>query len=344
MMEIKNLMAHACKLHAWLVVIFIGNFIVSCSNDIRVVKSFPIHEKLEGRHIASLDSLYNAYSIKKSGDNFVFSVRKEDFFLRIYDKNFRLIRTALPKGHGHGEWEAPLLTGQDININGKSYTCVLERTKASLYAVDLDGDSLETIKIEDLGKTKIQGANSVFLSAQDSSYIGAQQIKRTDLFTYHKNGDKVQLIEPQGIDPNIFSTDEFVLSQVQMTYNEEQEKVAVAYFTFPLIHIMDKNGENGITLQLDKELPQYTKETVAEAFFYNLNLCSTKNNIYVLYDNPQKKQEMSILVFDWDGQPVACYDVPRLICFVVDENNHRFIGILEDETNGVAFEFKYKNK
>lgn len=344
MTKFKNLIAHACKLHAWLLVIFIGNFIVSCSNDTKIVKSFAIHEKLKGRHIAILDSLHNAYSIKKSGDNFVFSVKKAGYFLCIYDQNFRLIKTALQKGHGHGEWEAPLLTGQVLNINGKLYTCVLDRTKASLYGVNLNGDSLETIKIEDFGKTKIQEPSIVFLSVKDSNYIGARQIKRTDLFTYYKDGDNMHLTEPKGINPNIFSSDEFALSQVQMTYNEEQEKVAVAYFTFPLIHIMDKKGMNGITLQLDKELPQYTKENVAEPYFYISDLCSTKNNIYVLYDNPQKKQEMSILVFDWDGQPVACYDVPRLTCFVVDENSHRFIGILEDDTNGVVFEFKYKNK
>ncbi|WP_333615421.1 hypothetical protein [Bacteroides pyogenes] len=339
-MKISSQFSHACKLHAWVMPIIIFVF-CACSNDIKIISDFPINQKLKGRQIKALDSLYNAYSIIKLDSKYLLTLKGEDHFVCICDSNFRIIKKILKKGHGSNEWIAPLITGQSTNIKGETYAYVLERGENKLYAININSLSDTPIRIKDFSNKQLHGINAVYRT-EDKKYIGSKLVELAELFTYDARNDIAQPIRIPSIDPSVFSANKFELSQTLTTYSNVQRKLAVAYFSFPVIHILDDDGENSITLQLKKDMPKYTRENAISPYSYLVDICSTKDYIYILYDNPEYKQRMNILVISWSGTAVALYDVPRLTCFTVDEDNKRFIGIQEDDTKGVGFEFKYK--
>ena len=339
-MKNKFLISHACKLHAWVVpiVIFV---LCSCSNDVNIISDFPINQKLKGHHIKALDSLYNAYSIMKLDDKYILTLKSKDNFLCVCDKDFHVMNKCLKRGHGSREWIAPLVTGQCTYIKGEIYAYVLERGANKLFAVNFNSRSDDPIEIENFSKERLYGINYVYRT-EEKKYIGSKLVELAELFTYDAKSGISHLIQLPSMDPSLFSANKFELSQTIASYSHAQRKLAVAYFSFPIIHILNDNGENSITLQLEKNMPEYTRKNAFSPHSYVVDICSTKDYIYILYNNPSLKQRMNILVIRWSGTAVARYDVPRLTCFTVDEDNQRFIGILEDDTNGVGFEFKYK--
>lgn len=339
-MKINSLFSHACKLRAWvmLITIFVCG---ACSNDIKIISDFPINQKLNGHHIKALDSLYNAYSITKLEDKYLLTLKGEDNFVCICNNNFRIIKKCLKKGHGSNEWIAPLVTGQSTNIKGETYAYVLERDKNKLYAININSLLDTPIKIEDFSDKQLYGINYVYRT-EDQKYIGSKLVELAEQFTYDTKNNITQPIRISSMDPSMFSANKFELSQTLATYSNARRKLAIAYFSFPVIHILDDNGKKSITLQLEKNMPKYTRKNAFSPHSYLVDICSTRDYIYILYDNPEYKQGMNILVISWSGTAVARYDVPRLTCFTVDEDNRRFIGIQEDDTKGVGFEFKYK--
>ena len=309
LMKNKFLISHACKLHAWVVpiVIFV---LCSCSNDVNIISDFPINQKLKGHHIKALDSLYNAYSIMKLDDKYILTLKSKDNFLCVCDKDFHVMKKCLKRGHGSREWIAPLVTGQCTYIKGEIYAYVLERGANKLFAVNFNSRSDDPIEIENFYKERLYGINYVYRT-EEKKYIGSKLVELAELFTYDAKSGISHLIQLPSMDPSLFSANKFELSQTIASYSHAQRKLAVAYFSF-------------------------------SPHSYVVDICSTKDYIYILYNNPSLKQRMNILVIRWSGTAVARYDVPRLTCFTVDEDNQRFIGILEDDTNGVGFEFKYK--
>lgn len=197
-----------------------------------------------------------------------------------------------------------------------------------------------SIKKEDFPREKTPGISYVYRT-ESRKYIGSKLVEKAELFNYDAKNDIAKPIRISTMEPSVFSANKFELSQTMATYNEARRKLAVAYFSFPVIHIVDDNGENMITLQLEKQMPKYTRERTFSPHTYLVDICSTKDSIYILYDVPGYSQGMNILVVSWSGTPIARYDVPRLTCFTVDEDNSRFVGMLEDETKGVGVEFRY---
>lgn len=332
---------HAGKQPAWMMLILLYLF-CACSNDIKNISEFPVHQKLNGIQIKAMDSLFNAYSIMKLDNKYLLTLKGEDDFLCVCDKDFRVIKKCLAKGHGRGEWKAPLVTGQGTIIKGETYAYVLEREKNDLYAVNVSSLSDASIKIEEFLRKKLPGISYVYRT-ENRKYIGSKLVESAELFTFDAKNSIAQPIRILSMDPSAFSANKFELSQTMATYSEAQRKLAVAYFSFPVIHIMDDNGENELTLQLEKQMPEYKRGDAFSPHTYLVDICSTKDYIYILYDVPKYEQGMNILVVSWSGTPVVRYDVPRLTCFTVDEDNGRFIGMLEDEKDGVGVEFKYKD-
>lgn len=339
-MKVKSLFFHACNLHAWIILIIIC-VCYACSNDTRIISEFPINQKLKGRPIKALDSLYNAYSIIKLDNKYLLTLKGEDKFLCICDNNFHIIKKCLKKGHGNNEWIAPLITGQSTYIKGETYAYVLERDKNKFYAVNINSLSDTRIKIEDFSSKQLYGISYVYRT-EDKKYIGSKLVDLAELFTYDSRNNITQPIRISSMESSMFSANKFELSQTLATYSNAQRKLAVAYFSFPIIHILDDNGEYSITLQIEKNIPKYTNKNAIFPHSYLVDICSTKDYIYILYDNPKNKHGMNILVISWSGTAVARYDVPQLTCFTVDEDNKKFIGIQEDDTKGVGLEFKYK--
>lgn len=330
------LCAHA---YAWAVMVIMCITNLSCTNDIRFVMEFPVDEQLTGCRIEQLDTMYTSYSITKQSDKYIFGLKKEEYLFCVYDDSLSFLYKMMRRGNGNGEWIAPMPTGQTLSIDGKTYAGFLERESNVLYAVSLDAPTSPSIKVEDFNRTKLYGTNNIY-SIGNNQYIGTCLEKQCDVVLHDATTQTLTILQPKAMPSKLFASNPFELSQTLTTYSDKRKTLAMSYFNFPRINIISVNGTQNITLQIGKQMPQYTNQDSKELYYYFVDICSTDNKIYCLYDDPQKPYEMSILVFDWEANPIARYHVPRLVCFTVDEDSNRFIAHVEDDTHGAWFEFR----
>lgn len=330
---VKNANPKFCFLLLFVVTLF------SCSEKRRVITSYPIEKELVGKRLVEFDSLYNAYGVSVFGDDLVFSLIHSDDFLYVYDMQNHKGHYSIRKGHGNDEMLAPLVTGQQLEINGKDFVCIQERGTNILYGVDLSSMATNMIKIADFSANSRKQSIIYAYKTSDKSYIGSSVAESSKLFVYKDN--KMVTIQPPLVDSTMFEANKFELSQTRSTYSDVQGKMATGYFSFPMVIITDNRGENNVTIQLDGEMPKYTKANREAPYQYIIDICSTEEHFFVLYDNPNNAKQMEILVFSWDGSPVAKYSVPRLTCFTIDKKAKRFVGLMEDDKDGVCCEFLY---
>lgn len=324
---------HARKLCAWIMMIVTNVSLIACSDDIVVIRSFPKEETLKEETVDSLNRIYKTFSVAHVQNKYVFSV-KLDYHLEIYSDDGIPCWRMLRKGHGDNEWIAPMLTGQEVSINNKSYVSVLERAGARLYAIDINDTVSQRILLEDFGKRGIPEIRTAYLLA-DGSYMGIKDTEWCECFLLKKDA-KAPTVVDLTLDKQLFNVNPNTLSQGLSTYNGNKKMMALSLYAYPLFLIMDEDAQHIMKIQIGNAMPTYNEQTAEDAHDYILDICSTDNYVYLLYDDPEKANETSIIVFDWNGNPVARYHTDRLMAFAVDEEKSLFIGIKEDDTNGAC--------
>ena len=318
----------------WIYVLIIAFIIASCAKKYKVVESFPTEKMLLGDKITVLDSLYSPFAVYWDEGKLLFST-KGSYHVAIYDEKEQTIKTVLRKGNGHDEWIAPMITTQKVTIGGSQYTCVLERSTSKLYGINFEDNSSEWLCLQDFRKMNIPGIRNVFLLS-DSTYRGIKDDEVCDLFEY-SNKKKELKEEEIGIDHTLFSGNSRYLSQNMMSYNETKRKMAIAYYAFPYLLLLNENDSTPFCIiQIGESVPKYNKESSTDPHLYILDMCSTDKHIYMLYDEPLHEDKTSILVFDWEGNPIAKYLTNRMSAFAVDEENSRIYALNEDDTEGVC--------
>lgn len=85
-------------------------------------------------------------------------------------------------------------------------------------------------------------------------------------------------------------------------------------------------------IQIGEELPDYNTNKEAEDFF--VDVCVTSNRIYALYEGEEDSNESLVMVFDWDGNPIAKYHIGRSYAIAVDEDEHLMIAVLDSSSEG----------
>lgn len=329
---IRYMPRRACIFVLYMLMMFCA---ISCTNDPIVIESFPVEKELSGEHIKALDTLKRIYGIKCLDDKYYVSSKNEEYFVTVFDGDFNQQCKLLKRGHGHNEWMAPLVTGQLHPDEDSSFLYVLERESDVLYTIDTT--SQKATKVIDFPSCDLSGISYVY-KTNDHQFIGGRMTDEGELFLYDADRKKIEEISSSKIEKEIFSAGKFELSQTISTFNAKQKTMAVGYFNFPLIDITD--GVSHTTLQIGNHFPTYDKESISDAHFYVVDICSTDSNIYILYDDPVLEDEMSILVLDWDGIGKARYHVPRLVCFTVNASGDNIIGVKEDDSSGLCYSFR----
>ncbi len=328
--------AHAS---AWAIILIMCITCISCTDNIKIIMDFPVDEQLQEHSIVQLDTMYTSYSVTKLADKYIFGIKKDEYLFCVYDDSLNFLYKMMRFGNGHGEWIAPMPTGQMLSLENKTYASFLERQHNILYGVNLDDPISSPIKMEDFNHTKLYGTNNIY-SIDKNKYIGTRLHTECEVILHDATTQTLSTLKPKAMYSNFFASNPFELSQTITTYSDKRKALAMVYFNFPRINIISSDGKQNITLQIGKEMPQYTNQYSKDPHYYFIDICSTDRKIYALYDEPQKPHEMSILVFDWEANPIARYRVPRLVCFTHDEDNNRFIVQAENDTHGTWFELK----
>lgn len=338
--QMKKISVKQNRVHWWcmpflLLAVFLSNACTDRKYD--VVDEFPVDEQLKGEMVTKLDSCYACYGVMYNDDYYIFT-QKGDYAFRICDSSFNEINQVCARGNGKNEWLAPYATGQFCTSKGQKNFYVLERPTHTLRLCNLyDGAQVD---IEDFSGSDIADLRYVFCTG-DKTYIGCQDAGERKIFNYNAKTKILTEFEHEVMGIDDCKAGESELLQTLATYNEGKNKLAVTYFSFPLLVIRDASGKAVRYLQIGKDWPMYTDKNFEEANMWILGVASDNNNVYALYDDPALPKEMSVLVFDWEGIPVARYHIARAMAFAVDSGKRTILAINEDESNGVCSIYEY---
>lgn len=288
---------------------------------------------LKGEIVHELDSMYSAYSVHFAAGHYIFAQR-DTFFFSVYNQAFKKECELARKGHGANEWVAPCATGQQVIKGGKLYFYVLERPSHKLFLLPLDKNA-QPILVEDFRKAGGKDFRYVFQTSSDF-FVGSLDNDDCDFFVFNKQKAAFNTKKYKELDISSLKGASHLLSQDIATYNEKVGKTAVAYFSFPILLIRDGDGNIMKEIKFG-ELPQYTRENMEDAPLYVLDIKCDEDNIYLLYDDPKYKSKMSILVFDWNGNPKERLWIKRSVAFTINKN--MILAINEDIKQGVCTKY-----
>ena len=314
-----------------------ASFLVGCDTQTnRIVEKYPLEKSLKAKNVNKTDSLYTMYAVVTDGNNFIFSQKKKARFFVTTDNSLNITGELCPAGNGHGEWNAPIATGQFGKQGSTPCAYILERSTHSLYMQPTNGNNptlIESFKSKDI--TSIRYA----FKTSDNSFAGALDDDKCEFFTYRKTDKHVETFEHPIPNTDKMGNMSHILLQTLATYNDNDGKIAICYFTFPLIVVRDSEGKIEQTIQVEKTLPQYTDDNAVEPHFCFKAIKSDSKYIYALYSPSEQSAKEYILVFSWAGDAVAKYAISPSMDFAVDSRNSRFVAI-DDET-GRCVEYKY---
>lgn len=296
------------------------------------VFDFPHEETLDTlRSVTPAYSEYLTNSINMAGDYIMAAVYKSPYLFSVYNRNYELVDTIVPKGHGSDEMMSAMYFGQWEG----------EVANPSVRVFEPGSNKFLKLNIVPYSGTELVGAMptnedlcpSRVLQTQDSTLIGINLAPggQSTLFRYSIS-DKSLTFATDNLTFNPKAV--FYTSQCGLAVSEYGEGIATSYNSIPLICLYDKD------FKLLKKIfigPEIDTSTVKTDDSYNgfINIEYVGDKIAALYMNVKEKNSNKLLVFDKDGTPLASYSIGNSIGICIDSHSGRMLSLVYDEEAGL---------
>lgn len=302
------------------------------------VIDFPIQDTLMTYKVFPHETI-GALRVCVINDYLLIQKRKSSYHFDVYSKKDSLKKIELCyKGQGPMDFIAPFYSGQFEN----NTFLIFDRAKSVFSKIDIDRSVLESKIIID---TMLDFSS--FLSTQAREMFAID----TENYLYcedYNNCDFYLLNRKQNISKK-FSNDykmiipqyEYQLSQKTSTY--KKNKFASFYYSFPRIDFtsIDEGKIFKSISFLEKtninkdNIKKYLDHTYFNTYFDAID--STNDYVYCLSNNFKSPDSNSrILVFDWNGTPVALFYLPGYYTSFSIEQNGKAIYTLNWKNEQVS--------
>lgn len=291
---------------------------VSCSRintPYIVVEDFPTALHLEAVPVPELDSGIGAYDIMSVGEYLLCTQKHSDYFFTLYDSSFNELCHFAGKGRGHHEYLAPAYSGQYSIENNELRLSVMDRALARLddIVIDLNSFEVEYFPVCSISHNANLSVRSLYRTV-DGGYCGISDDSDCKFFTSDSSFATIDYHDHIMEFP--VASDVHSISQTVAAMHPDSSKIAVAYFNLPQIDIRNSDGAVVKTIFIGGIMrPQDIEKQAPEDFF--LQIRSDERYIYALFEG---KENDTIMVFDWDGDPVAKYNIGDSTSFAVFRN------------------------
>lgn len=304
-------------------------FLISCTPDKETyVGHFPVEMKLKGEAVVKMKVYPDIVSISYVGDKYLCR-RRGRYFYTLFSAGFDSITSLAPKGHGKDEFLAPLYCGQ----YGEDHILLLDRPKCTLYRVAIT-DLRQRQSVAKIPSSFGVEPRFLFQVGKDK-YLGADDHKGCPVFTFSSADEFIDTkVQPDVLPSG--SVDSELCENIAV-YSASQRKMAVAYFNLPVLCFRDAEGTIVKTILVDN-VSSIQKNGMGGEYF--TCICATPKYVYALYAGSgeiAKKGRQSVMVFDWNGQPKAKYQIDAALYLAVDENDRCLIAI--NEYNGKVIRY-----
>ncbi len=321
-------------------ILIISLLICGCTKRIatpyHIVEQFPTEQRLEGEPIPQLDDCLGIIDIGTAGSFLICKEHKTTYHFAIYDSVFRKIGHWGRRGRGAGEYLAPIYYGQCEMAAGLVRIFLWERILQELYTVDII-DTTDSTGLKLSSKFSIPRGSKleprILVRKDENTFFGVSDWMDCRFFSCDSTFRNPAIASP------VFAFDNPIAHEIcQSCYGVKPDKtrIAIAYFNMPQIDIRTSDGTIVRTVFWDRiRPPQELDPDNLATYCYKAD--ADDRFVYVLCDDPDSETSgrNSILVFDWDGTPVAKYSILRASSFAVDKQRRRIITVNMNQTNSL---------
>lgn len=322
----------------WIGCILISFILLACDklpeNSV-IVDSFPFSEKLSGDTVNYFDSELGILDIKLAGKYWICSSHRTDYHFAIYSKdNFEKVAEICKNGRGPNEFLAPAYYSQYVIEEGDVKIWILERDKSEFMKINLDKsireDSICVDQKYPVSKLVRNSFRDLFYCG-DSLFIGtidAQSCQHLLLDLGHPN---VQTVEHALKFPKNFNPHN--ISQSISAKHPTKPLIASAFFNFPQIDFINSEGKIYKTVFYKEVIkPSQVTDSQSEECFFS-DIYGDSDYVYLLLNRESLTEtglnpnESSVLVFNWNGEPVQEYKIPYASSICIDNVSHKLYAL-----------------
>lgn len=292
-----------------------------------ILTEFPEVRYLEGDTVNYFDSELGIMSFHDAGKYIICGSHRTDYHFAVYEKNtFNKAAELFKAGRGPGEFIAPIYWSQYTVEDNHVKIWVLERALSKYMKVDLDKSiHCDSVCIDEQyilpQFTRLSFRDVFFL--QDSFLFATednQDCKHVflDLKTKHVSFVEHTLEFPDNFNPHGFS-------QSLSVKHPEQMRMASVFYNFPQIDFIQK-GKIYRTVFYERMIsPRQVDNNQQDDNFFS-GICSDSKYVYALYNrdslsSEEIKNESSVFVFTWQGEPVSEYKISYASYVFVDSES-----------------------
>ncbi|MDE5678254.1 BF3164 family lipoprotein [Phocaeicola sp.] len=303
----------------------------------KIVTSFPKEGNLqaEAKHTPSPFLLPRYVGI--TGDYlFVYKEREEHLFsfFRLPDADF----IADMGNRGQGPNDFNLLDTRSFYSTPSGFK-VVEAGMNMLKTVDYDGKELKVTHTESILEQGI--SNNGLYPLADSMFLTLGWLDEDNEYRIlnGKNGQAMQTHPyPKWTNqrPNPKNAPLFVTFLKSCVVHPNKEKVAAFYSRFKRIRIYDSKKMN-LLHDISVQIPPYAAHPdeliEKQPVYYIGQPYTTENYIYALCANKQPDTTSGtceLQVWDWNGEPIACYKFDRKVTLMTISEKHHKIYALDN--------------
>ena len=260
-------------------------FCISCNRDTikrDFISEFPENYTPNKEIISNLDTLPVLYNLASADKWLISAEMKRDYIFTLYDENFNKVCNFAYLGRGMNEYIAPTFLGQYNIEDGKIikfiiYDCALNK----LDEVIINVENKEVIDISTLLDIKAgMPLKSIFIS-QNGGYFGVSDYFNCKTYSAGKNFSDIRTFNP-----SIDIADRMEMHPYAQSYScvdIQGEKMAVAYFNFPIIDIRSSDGILLKSILLKKKYIKPHQINDNNAHDYFIKILNYNNRIYALF-------------------------------------------------------------
>lgn len=307
----------------------------SCSQDKKTVliKELPEQEILSGTRTGLLNERVGIYDIDKVGDCYLCTEKRTPMFYSLYDRDFNLITQFGVRGRSENEFLAPLYAGNADNVGDCLSFRIFDRAQYRLDTWTLDRTAGTVSKTGEMRVPTDKVFDMRILYAMpDNGFCGVSDDSECRYFTASEGFDEVVFHDNSISFANMEAHD---ISQTCSTLSPDNKRVALGYYSFPLLEIRDVNGSILKSVWISRKMrPEDIDLDAPDDYF--MKTVASGDYIYALYNDASSEENDDILVFDWDGHLQHRYRVRKALSFCVDLEAGRIVLLNSDQGEGLC--------
>ncbi|WP_281525463.1 BF3164 family lipoprotein [Alistipes dispar] len=317
-------------------------FIVGCSPKIKtpykIITEFPIEQQLKGKPFAIIENNIGIIDVKKAGPYLICKEHKTEYHFTIYDSIHQKTWRWGRNGRGPHEYLAPSYWGLHEKINNGVRIQLLEQALKKLQTIDITctSDSIAAHVVSTFSIPYNLNIDPRILVRKNANTLyGISDFGDCRFFKCDSTFRNIEFLDH--VLPFNKNASVHDIAQSCSGVKPDKEMIAVAYFNLPQLTIYSYKGNVVQTIFIDKIIqPKNINVNDAEEYFLDINV--DDHYIYALYDSFDSEQsgQNSILIFDWHGNPIAKYRIPRASRFAIDKLSKQIITVNADQTNSMC--------